>query len=85
MFQPSILLQISPLSLRWLYSTSLRVHLAFSWCLLQVYGRQEVVNGRKSLVEGLTVIVCPVEVGSRRVAGSSSIQPSDPSPLKVAK
>ena len=30
MFQPSILLQISPLSLRWLYSTSVGVHLAFS-------------------------------------------------------
>ena len=51
-------------------------------------------NGRKSLVEGLTVIVCPVQVGldsvrlvpgSRRVSGSSSIRPSDPSPLKVAK
>ena len=51
-------------------------------------------NRRERLVEGLTVVVCPVQVGldsvrlvpgSRRISGSSSIQPNDPSPLKVAK
>ena len=69
MFQGSILLQVSLLPFRWLHSTSVGVHLSL-FVLFKLV---------------LTLSVWFQEAGGYLAALASYIEPSDASPLKVAK